>query len=113
MVMGDDNGNRTDQSQEALLKLVNYLYDTPEEKLPMLTRIERRAVLPLSIMMMKEAILDPERKAKGIPLSKVWRNSYFQLQRSVDRWFFMMGVGLAHEQVGAEQEQSSEDIDMI
>lgn len=98
---------------EALLKLVNLLYDTEEDKLPMLTRIGRREVLPLSIMMMKESILDPNRRKHNppIPLSKVWRNAYFMLQRSVDRWHFMVGAGLAHEQAAAETEKSEEEME--
>lgn len=107
-------GGNTGRSAEgeALLKLVNVLYDTDENKLPQLTRIERRAVLPLSIMMMKNDILDKKRIDGKIPLSKCWLKHYFQLQRSVDRWYFMVGAGLAHEQAAAEVEKAEEEFDL-
>jgi hypothetical protein len=90
--------------QQAILKLVNILYDTPDEKLSELTEIPRKAVLPLSVQIMREAALDPKRIAAGIPLSYVWRTAYFKLMRSVGRKHFMIGSTLASEQAAAETE---------
>jgi len=98
----DGNG----QAGEALLKLVNVLWDTNEEKLPELSRLERREVFPMSIQMMKEQALVEGRKE---PLSKIWRTAYLRLKRSVDMRAFMIGAGLAHEQAQAETEKGEEE----
>ena len=91
---------------EALLRLVNVLFNTDIDQLPQLSRLERREVFPLSIQMMKERALDPTRNE---PLTKVWRTAYLQLKRSVDMRAFMIGAGLAHEQAQAEEEKGEEE----
>ena len=94
------------QAGEALLKLVNVLFDTDKEQLPQLSRLERREVFPMSVQMMKEEALNPNRTE---PLTKIWRTAYLQLKRSVDMKAFMIGAGLAHEQAQAEQEKGEEE----
>lgn len=105
---GKGKKESTNHTGEAEVKLVDALFDTSEEQLPSLTRIDRRAVLPLSIQIMKEQALDPERIKNHIPLSRVWRNAYFKLQRSVDRWYFMVSAGLAREQMQTKEEETVE-----
>lgn len=102
------NKEGTNHTGEAELKIVEALFNTSEEQLPSLTRIDRRAVLPLSIQIMKEQALNPERIKNNIPLSRIWRNAYFQLQRSVDRWYFMVSAGLAREQMQTKEEETIE-----
>jgi len=103
------SNNGKSNKDEALLKLVNILYDTPEDKLAQLTKIPQRAVLPLSIMITQLAAQDPNRDIIKNPLPQIWMNAYFKLQRSVDKWFFLHGVGIAHEQVAIQAEQAAEE----
>lgn len=103
------SGNGKHNKDEALLKLVNILYDTPDEKLAQLTKIPQRAVLPLSIMITQLAAQDANRDIIKSPLPQIWMNAYFKLQRSVDKWFFLHGVGIAHEQVAIQAEQAAEE----
>lgn len=109
----EDTRDRHDGAgnQEALLRLVNVLFDTDEEHLPELTEIPRNAVFPLSIQMMKEGALDPERKKNHIPLTRVWRISWMKLMRSVGRKHFMIGSTLASEQAQAEAEKAEEELE--
>lgn len=104
-----DNGKSN--KDEALLRLVNILYDTPEDKLAQLTKIPQRAVLPLAIMLTQIAAQDPARDPLKNPLPVVWMNAYFKLQRSVDKWFFLHGVGIAREQVAMQAEQKADEYD--
>ena len=117
--MGDTEPQKTDSAGQALLKLVNVLYDTDENKLPQLTRLTRREVFPMSLQMMKEQVFNKDRikvnddgTITTIPLTKIWRNGYMQLLRSVDKWYFMLGAGLAHEQASAEAEKADEEMEL-
>jgi len=94
---------------EALLKLVNLLYDTDDTKLAELSWLDHREVFPMSIQMTKEEALKEERT---IPLTKVWRTAYLRLKRSVQMKAFMVGAGLAHEQAAAEAEKAEEEIEL-
>lgn len=107
---------------EALLKLVNELYATEPGKMHQLTKLNRREILPLSVMMTKNVAMDARRKAiydkngklarAHIPLSQEWMGFYFGLKRSEDKWAFMIGAGLAHEQALATQEESEEQFEL-
>lgn len=114
-----DNGH-SNASGEALLKLVNELYATEPIKLHQLTKLNRREILPLSVMMTKNRVMDKSRFIKNkygktishIPLSQVWMEYYFGLKRSEDKWAFMIAAGLAHEQALATQEGAEEEFDL-
>lgn len=106
---GGDGKTPLPRSGDASLKLINLLFDPEDKNLPMITRVERRAVLPLSIQIMRESITDPKRIEDGTPLSEIWRIAYFKLQRSVDMRGFMIAAGLAHEQAQAETEELEEE----
>lgn len=118
----EEKGDRTEKRQyinEAAIRLQNLLFDTTEEHLLGLTRINSsREALLLSIQITKEAALDPERIANtesplfGTPLTRIWRRSFLMLRRSIDMKAFMLGVGLAHEQVAAEVEEASEEAEI-
>jgi hypothetical protein len=109
-------------SGDALLKLVNELYDTKTDKMHQLTKLNRREILPLSLMMTKNEVMNENRKAlydkngklirAHIPISRVWMGYYFGLKRSEDKWAFMIGAGLAHEQALATTEGAEEEFDL-
>jgi len=97
-------------SEAALLRLTNLLYDTDDEHLPSLTRINstREAIL-LSIQVTKEMALDPNRVKQGTPLSRIFRNSFLMFKRSIGMKAFLVGAGLAQGQAEAEEESKAED----
>lgn len=94
---------------EALLKLVNVGFDTPDRLLPELTEIPRAAVLPLSIQMMREQAIDrpidPD-TGKLMRLSKIWRICYMKCMRSVGRRHLMQLTLLAEGQLTKEAEKA-------
>lgn len=100
---------------EAQLKLVNIVFDTPEDKLPELTFILKGTVFPLSIMMMREkAINRPIDKSTGLPMSlaKIWRLAYMQLMRSIGRHQVDAGVKLAEVQQPEKEEGTGEEYEL-
>lgn len=99
-----ENERNNNMYGEAALKLVNILYETPEELLAELSEIPRNAVLPLSIIQMKEELLDPNRDKMARPISKCWRMNYYRLMRGVGRAHFMTGTSIAKEQINSAGE---------
>ena len=99
------NLKKNNRSAEAMIKLVNQMYDTPTQNLPELTELGRNVVLPLTIIAMKEHLLDPKRNKKTDPISKCWREDYYRHQRSVGRRHFMAATGVAKEQVTQDGEK--------
>lgn len=97
-------------SEAALLRLTNLLYDTDDEHLPSLTRINstREAIL-LSIQVTKEMALDPKRIKLKVPLSRIFRNSFLMFKRSIGMKAFLVGAGLAQGQAEAEEEAREEE----
>ena len=114
------DASTTSSKDAALLKLVNLLFDTPDNLMPQLTRLSRREVLPLSLQMMKESVFSPDRIIRNeeghiigrIPLTRIWRLAYMKLLRSVEGKHFMLGAGLAHEQASAEAEKAEEEMEL-
>lgn len=96
---------------KASVKLVNSLYDTPDDKLSELTEIPRRAVLMLSIMETKEMAMNAERIRQHIPLSKIWRISWYKHMRSVGRKHFILGSSLAQGQMSNEEDKIAEELE--
>ena len=90
---------------QAMLKMVNLLYETPDALLSELTEIPRNAVIPLSIIHMKERLLDPTRDKMKEPISQVWRNAYFRLQRGLGRAHLLSGAIMAKEQIANKGEE--------
>jgi hypothetical protein len=89
------------QHDKALVQLINHLFKTEEKYLPELTNVPWSAILPLSIMMMKEHVLDEERTKNQIPLSAIWRIFWMRLRRSGEGEQFAFGVRLAEQQIVA------------
>jgi hypothetical protein len=86
---------------DAMLNLINHIFNPTDEKLAELTDIPLDSVLSLSIMMMKEAALDPERINNNIRLSKVWRIAYLRLRRGATKRLLLIGADLAREQAAS------------
>jgi len=95
-------------SDEALLKMVNLLYDpltvalvkqigiSDEAHLLSLTRINSsREAYFWSVQIAKESALNPDRTWR---ISKIIRVAFLLARRSLDMRAFMLGVGLAQEQ---------------
>lgn len=95
-------------NSEALLHMVNFLYNTDDEHLPELTRIPIQAARPHALGMMLESLLDPEIQSGEVPLSRKLRNYYFRLMRSVGGVHLGRGVRLAEEQAASEAEKAEE-----
>ena len=93
------------KKNQALLVLINHLFQTEDKYLPELTNIPWTAILPLSIMMMKEHVLDEERIKAEVPLSAIWRIFWMKLRRSGEGEQFTMGVRLAEQQIAATSGQ--------
>lgn len=90
---------------QAVLQLVNFLYDPDDTHLPGLTRLPLRAVKPFAIAATLDAITDPDVMSGKKTLQQVFRTNYFFLMRSVGAEAFKQGIGLAGEQQASEAEQ--------
>lgn len=95
-------------SADALIRMVNLMYDTDDKHLPELTRLPINAVRPHALGMMLEAIFDEDVQAGETPLSRKLRNNYFRLMRSVGGIHLGRGVRLAEEQAASEAEKAEE-----
>lgn len=108
-------------SEEAMLKMVNLLYDplttqlceevgiAAQAQLLSLTRINSsREAFFWATQMAKEATFNTERKW---PLSQIIRTAFLLARRSIDMKAFMLGVGLAQEQAITKTEETGEDAD--
>jgi hypothetical protein len=93
---------------DALLRMVNLMYDTDDKHLPELTRIPINAVRPHALGMMLESLMDEDVQSGKVPLSRILRNNYFRLMRSVGGVHLGRGVRLAEEQASAEAEKAEE-----
>jgi len=106
---GKDNGTGA-----ALLRMVNFMYDTDDVHLPELTRIPIQAARPLAYAMGLDSLLhrktrkDGKLLNDGKSLSENIRNNYFRLMRSVGGVHLGRGVRLAEEQAAAAAEDAEE-----
>lgn len=96
----EKSGHNT--NAEAQLRLINLVYDTDDKHLPELTRIPIQAARPHALAMGLESLLEDD---GTIPLSRVIRNYYFRLNRSVGGVQLMRGSRLAEQQAEAESEE--------
>lgn len=108
-------------SNEAMLKMVNVLFDPSmlslskelgikdEANLLSLTRINSsREIFVWAKQITREAALNPHRQWK---LGRIFRTSFLFARRSIDMKAFTMGIGLAQEQNIAKSEESGEEYD--
>jgi len=107
-------------SDEALLKMVNLLYDPltlsfieetglkEEAHLLSLTRINSsKEAYFWAVQIAKEAILNNPKRTW--PISKIIRVGFLLARRSIDMKAFMLGVGLAQEQALTKGENGVEE----
>lgn len=104
----DDMEKNTRNTDAALLRMVNLMYDTDDKHLPELTRIPIQAARPHALGMMLECLFDEDIQNGSVPLSKKLRLNYFRLMRSVGGIHLGRGVRLAEEQAAAETEKGIE-----
>ena len=100
---GKDNG-----TSAALLRMVNFMYDTDDVHLPELTRIPIQAARPLAYAMGLDSLIHRKKDNDGKTLSENIRNNYFRLMRSVGGVHLGRGVRLAEEQAAAAAEEAEE-----
>ena len=100
---GKDNGTSV-----ALLRMVNFMYDTDDVHLPELTRIPIQAARPLAYAMGLDSLIHRKKDNDGKTLSENIRNNYFRLMRSVGGVHLGRGVRLAEEQAAAAAEDAEE-----
>lgn len=105
--LDDMEQKATSQNSQALLRMVNFLYDTDDKHISELTRIPLNAVRPFALGMALESILDPNYDS-SVPLSQVVRNNYMRLMRSVGGVHLGRGLRLAEEQAQAAAEEAEE-----
>lgn len=96
-------------NSEAMLRLVNFLFDTDEKHLPELTRISSMQSVRLHAYgMMLEARFDPDVQNGTVPLSRKLREYLFRLSRSFGGIHLGTGIQLAQNQAAAEAEKVEE-----
>lgn len=100
---GKDTG-----TSAALLRMVNFMYDTDDVHLPELTRIPIQAARPLAYAMGLDSLLHRKTQKDGKSLNENIRNNYFRLMRSVGGVHLGRGVRLAEEQAAAAAEEAEE-----
>jgi len=100
---GKDNG-----TSAALLRMVNFMYDTDDAHIPELTRIPIQAARPLAYAMGLDSLLHRKTQKDGKSLSERIRLHYYRLMRSVGGVHLGRGVRLAEEQAAAAAEEAEE-----
>jgi len=93
---------------QAKFELVKSLINPADDRISEFTLVDRRAILHLSIQIMRELAIDKDRIRHKKPLSQVWRTAWLRLKRSQDKWFSEITAGLAHEQISATAEAEEE-----
>ena len=89
-------------SGKAKLLIASLAYDTPDERLPELTRIPLTLVDPLVTDTVLDALLDERVLSDEVSIGEVERNIYYKLMRSVG------GEHLKKARETAEEEKTDE-----
>ena len=109
----ENSKTKRDYTNEASVRIVNMILDPDERSLLSLSRINSsRECLLLSIQIAKEAAMDEEICKQNIPISKVWREAFLLLRRSLDSKTLSLSFGLAHEQAVSESEAAAEEVEL-
>jgi len=103
-----EEGKDKNHGNEALLRMVNFLYDTDDKHIPELTRIPLQTAQPLALGMTLDSIFDEDVQDGTTSLSQKLRLYYFRLMRSVGGVHLGRGIRLAEEQAAAETEKAEE-----
>lgn len=91
--------------ESARLKMLEHVYETPEDRLPELTYLARHECADFASSMMFDEML----KDDYVPGTayKVWRKYFFQLRRSVNARHLGKGYGLAEAGMLTEDKDPS------
>ena len=103
-----EEGKNKDHGSEALLRMVNFLYDTDDKHIFELTRLPIQAVQPLALGMMLDSLMDEDVQSGAVSLSHKLRTYLFRGMRSVGGVHLGRGIRLAEEQASAEAEKAEE-----
>lgn len=103
------DGGGVNPNESAALRMVNLTYDTDDQHLPELTRIPIQAASVHALGMTLESLTEEGVINLQQPLSRILRNNYFRLMRSVNGTHLGRGVRLAEEQASAAQEDKAEE----
>ena len=104
----EENKTKHNGGNEALLQMVNFLYNTDDKHILELTRIPIQTAQPLALGMTLDSILDDDVQSGECSLSHKLRLNYFRLMRSVGGVHLGRGMRLAEEQAAAKTEETEE-----
>jgi len=96
------------KDSEALLQMVNIIFNTDDQHLPELTRIPLPSARPFAYSMGLGSLLEAREKGVTTSLSQRITNNYFRLMRSVGGVHLGRGTHLAEEQAAAVAEKAEE-----
>lgn len=91
--------------ESARLKMLEHVYDTPDERLPELTYLARHECADFASSMMFDEMLKDD-YVIGTAY-KIWRKYFFQLRRSVNARHLGKGYGLAEAGMLTEEKEPS------
>ena len=103
-----EEGKGKNDTGEALLRMVNFLYNTDDKHILELTRIPMQTAQPLALGMTLDSLMDDDVQSGEVSLSTKLRLYYFRLMRSVGGVHLGRGIRLAEEQAAAEAEKAEE-----
>lgn len=103
-----EEGKNKNGTSEALLRMVNFLYNTDDKHILELTRIPIQTAQPLALGMTLDSLMDDDVQSGEVSLSTKLRLYYFRLMRSVGGVHLGRGIRLAEEQAAAEAEKAEE-----
>jgi len=103
-----EEGKDKNNTSEALLRMVNFLYNTDDKHILELTRIPIQTAQPLALGMTLDSLMDDDVQSSEVSLSQKLRLYYFRLMRSVGGVHLGRGIRLAEEQAAAEAEKAEE-----
>jgi hypothetical protein len=110
----DRNWYETDAGRRSMdtatLKLVNYAYNTPRNRMAEMTIIPRRLVTKLACQVAKEAAIDSKRNPVTQPISEIFRYALYQLLRSVGGFHLARAGIIAQAQLQATEDDDDLEI---
>lgn len=77
----NDTPEEKDEKEQVALKMLKYLYDTPESLLPELSDVPETKAPIFALQVMFQEALKPDRKPGTLP--QIYRINYLKFRRSV------------------------------
>jgi len=93
------------QEESAKLRMLEYVYQTPPERLPEMTFLGAHEPHTLASMIMFDAMSQPD-YIIGSAFT-IWRNAFFSLRRSVRGEHIKKGYGLAEAGMLTEEKEAT------